>query len=130
MIARSSRAGRFEGASPTSGTAGHISGAASVPWNLLYDEASGSLLPIEERRAIMRAAGVQEGDTVVAYCHIGQFATFVLLNARTLGHTVMLYDGSRSTTLRASSSRARLERDLTVPIGSASIAAISSIFKP
>ena len=39
-------------------------------------------------------AGVKPGDTVVAYCHIGQQATAVLLAARTLGFKVLLYDGS------------------------------------
>jgi thiosulfate/3-mercaptopyruvate sulfurtransferase len=34
------------------------------------------------------------GDTVIAYCHIGQQATAVLFAARTLGHPVLLYDGS------------------------------------
>jgi thiosulfate/3-mercaptopyruvate sulfurtransferase len=30
----------------------------------------------------------------VAYCHIGQQATVVLFAARSLGHPVLLYDGS------------------------------------
>jgi thiosulfate/3-mercaptopyruvate sulfurtransferase len=37
---------------------------------------------------------VKRGDTVVAYCHIGQQATAVLLAARTIGFKVLLYDGS------------------------------------
>jgi len=84
----------FEGTSPSTGPAGHIPGASSVPWDELYDQENSSLLPVAERRAILRAAGIQEGDTVVAYCHIGQFATYVLLNARSLGHPVILYDGA------------------------------------
>jgi thiosulfate/3-mercaptopyruvate sulfurtransferase len=40
------------------------------------------------------AAGVQPGDTVAAYCHVGGQATMVLLAARLLGHPVRLYDGS------------------------------------
>ena len=39
-------------------------------------------------------AGVGPKDTVVAYCHIGQQATAVLFAARTLGHPVLLFDGS------------------------------------
>ena len=31
---------------------------------------------------------------MVTYCHIGQQATATLFAARTLGFTVMLYDGS------------------------------------
>ena len=37
---------------------------------------------------------MQPGDTVLGYCHIGQQMTAVLFAARTLGHDVLLYDGS------------------------------------
>jgi thiosulfate/3-mercaptopyruvate sulfurtransferase len=37
---------------------------------------------------------VKPGDTVIAYCHIGQQATAAIFAARTLGHPVLLYDGS------------------------------------
>jgi thiosulfate/3-mercaptopyruvate sulfurtransferase len=37
---------------------------------------------------------VKPGDTVVGYCHIGQQATGMLFAARSLGHKVLLYDGS------------------------------------
>jgi thiosulfate/3-mercaptopyruvate sulfurtransferase len=37
---------------------------------------------------------VKPGDTVIGYCHIGQQATAMLFAARTLGHKVLLYDGS------------------------------------
>ncbi|MEO5800192.1 MAG: rhodanese-like domain-containing protein, partial [Gemmatimonadales bacterium] len=40
------------------------------------------------------AAGIAPGDTVVAYCHIGQQGTMVLWAARIAGHPVKLYDGS------------------------------------
>ena len=53
-----------------------------------------SLRGLDELRGVFRDAGVRESDTVVAYCHIGQFATVVLLAARQLGHDVLLYDGS------------------------------------
>ena len=33
-------------------------------------------------------------DTVIGYCHIGQQATAMLFAARSLGHRVLLYDGS------------------------------------
>ena len=48
------------------------------------------------RRAggVFEKAGVKPGDTVIGYCHIGQQATAMLFAARTLGHTVLLYDGS------------------------------------
>jgi len=72
---------------------GHIPGAQSLPFEDLYDS-TGALRPAAELDARFRAAGVQPGDTVVAYCHIGQRATAVLLAAETLGYPVRLYDGS------------------------------------
>jgi thiosulfate/3-mercaptopyruvate sulfurtransferase len=72
---------------------GHIPGAKSIPFNSLNDE-SGKLKPAADLRAIFTKAGVQPGDTVVAYCHVGQQATAVLFAARTLGHAVKLFDGS------------------------------------
>ena len=38
--------------------------------------------------------GIKPGDTVVAYCHVGQQGTAVVFAARLLGHPVRLYDGS------------------------------------
>jgi hypothetical protein len=48
----------------------------------------------EEIEAMFNAAGVKPGDTIIGYCHIGQQATAMLFAARTLGHNVLLYDGS------------------------------------
>jgi thiosulfate/3-mercaptopyruvate sulfurtransferase len=73
--------------------AGHLPGAVNVPFNTLVDDGV-RMLPVDSLRAIFRAAGVQPGDTVAAYCHIGQQATTVVLAARLLGHPVRLYDGS------------------------------------
>lgn len=83
----------FDGVREDRGKAGHIPGAGSLPWPELIDE---SLMLKDEQslRAVFDAAGVQSGDTVVAYCHIGQYATMVLFAARTLGHDVRLYDGA------------------------------------
>lgn len=72
---------------------GHVPGAANLPQRQLFDEAM-RLRPERELRALFDAAGYQPGDTVVAYCHIGQFATAVVFAARTLGYDVRLYDGS------------------------------------
>ena len=72
---------------------GHIAGAITLPFTTLTTEA-GLLKPVDELKAIFAAAGVKPGDTVVAYCHIGQQATAVLFAARLLGHPVILYDGS------------------------------------
>jgi thiosulfate/3-mercaptopyruvate sulfurtransferase len=72
---------------------GHIPGAKSLPFEELFDS-SEHLLSADALRARFARAGVQPGDTVVAYCHIGQRATAVLFAARTLGYPVRLYDGS------------------------------------
>ena len=37
---------------------------------------------------------MKPNDTVIGYCHIGQQTTAMLFAARTLGHPVLLYDGS------------------------------------
>jgi thiosulfate/3-mercaptopyruvate sulfurtransferase len=73
--------------------AGHIPGAKSIPFTEVND-AEGKLKPAEQLLAVFKNAGVQPGDTVVAYCHIGQQATALLFAAQSLGHPVLLYDGS------------------------------------
>jgi thiosulfate/3-mercaptopyruvate sulfurtransferase len=72
---------------------GHIAGARNLPHTLVLSDPA-DLVPADSLRALFTKAGVQPGDTVVAYCHIGQYGTAVLLAARTLGHPIKLYDGS------------------------------------
>ncbi len=72
---------------------GHIPGAQSLPFEELYD-AQAHLQSADAIRASFARAGVHPGDTVVAYCHIGQRATAVLFAAKALGYPVRLYDGS------------------------------------
>jgi len=85
---------RAGGRPPQEQRAGHIAGAKSVYFGSLYDEKTNSLKSPTELRSIFSAAGVQPGDTVVTYCHIGQQATATIFAARSLGHPVLLYDGS------------------------------------
>lgn len=73
--------------------AGHVAGAKSVPFTEITDE-SLKLRSTEQLAALFTKAGVQPGDTVIGYCHIGQQATGMLFAARSLGHPVLLYDGS------------------------------------
>ena len=77
----------------TGGRKGHIAGARSIPFTEIADD-SLRIRPMAHLRAVFDRAGVAPGDTVVAYCHIGQQATAVLFAARALGHPVRLYDGS------------------------------------
>jgi thiosulfate/3-mercaptopyruvate sulfurtransferase len=72
---------------------GHITGARNIPFSEITDAAF-KLRPAAELSAVFAKAGVQPGDTVVTYCHIGQQASAVLFAARTLGFPVRLYDGS------------------------------------
>ena len=75
---------------------GHIPGALSAPYDQFATGADGetTLKPAADIEAIFSAAGVKPGDTIIGYCHIGQQATAMLFAARTLGHNVLLYDGS------------------------------------
>jgi thiosulfate/3-mercaptopyruvate sulfurtransferase len=72
---------------------GHVAGAKSIPYTEITDEKL-KLKSRAELQAIFAKAGVKPGDTVVGYCHIGQQATGMLFAARSLGHKVLLYDGS------------------------------------
>jgi len=72
---------------------GHIAGAVSLPFATLTTE-DGRMKPVAELRTLFSSAGIKPGDTVVAYCHIGQQATAVIFAARLLGQKVLLYDGS------------------------------------
>jgi thiosulfate/3-mercaptopyruvate sulfurtransferase len=72
---------------------GHIAGAKSLPFTEVTDDRLFLRKPAE-LKALFARAGVADGDTVVAYCHIGQQGTAVLFAARAIGHPVLLYDGS------------------------------------
>ena len=81
------------GAHGQSHKTGHIAGAGNFPYVELADE-NLMLRSADEWRALLTKAGVKPGDTVLGYCHIGQQTTAALFAARTLGHKVLLYDGS------------------------------------
>ncbi len=82
----------YKGIEPTFGKSGHIPGAASIP----FTQITNNELLIDRARVetLFRDAGIKPGDTVVAYCHIGQQATAVVFAARLLGYPVVLYDGA------------------------------------
>jgi thiosulfate/3-mercaptopyruvate sulfurtransferase len=73
--------------------AGHIPGAHNVPFSELTT-ADLKVKSSEELAKVFQAAGVNAGDTVITYCHIGQQATATLFGALLAGHQVLLYDGS------------------------------------
>jgi thiosulfate/3-mercaptopyruvate sulfurtransferase len=73
--------------------AGHLPGAKSVPFTEVTDDQLKLKTPAQLQELFAKA-GVQPADTVVGYCWIGQQATAMLFAARSLGHPVLLYDGS------------------------------------
>lgn len=83
----------YDGTREDRGLRGHIEGAGNVPFPSMFDD-DGKLLAGPDLRALLAKAGVEDGDTVVAYCHIGQYATAAIFAARVLGHPVKLYDGA------------------------------------
>lgn len=83
----------FDGADAGNPRKGHIAGARSIPFTEVTNDKL-QLKSAQQLSALFAKAGVGPGDTVVAYCHIGQQATAVLFAARTLGHPVLLYDGA------------------------------------
>ena len=83
----------YQGIQPTmNNLSGHIPGAINIPFTEITD----TELRIDRARieGLFRKAGVKPGDTVVAYCHVGQQATAVIFAARLLGHPVVMYDGA------------------------------------
>jgi thiosulfate/3-mercaptopyruvate sulfurtransferase len=72
---------------------GHIHGALSIPFTSITDDRL-LVKSDAELASIFAKAGVKPNDTVIGYCHIGQQTTAMLFAARTLGHPVLLYDGS------------------------------------
>lgn len=76
--------------------AGHIPGAASVPWKKAVAE-DGTYLPVEDlRRLYLEEAGIGASSDVVAYCRIGERSSHTWFALRhLLGiERVRNYDGS------------------------------------
>ena len=95
------RAGdRFEGraAEPRPGIrSGHIPGALNLPYNNLFDAATGTMKPLDELRTAFSGAGVDTNRPIVTSCGSGVSAAVLTLALYRLGieHTA-LYDGSWS----------------------------------
>ena len=78
--------------------AGHIPGAASVPWASAVEE-DGSFKSADELRALYTEKGVLDGDApVIAYCRIGERSahTWFVLHELLGQDEVRNYDGSWS----------------------------------
>jgi thiosulfate/3-mercaptopyruvate sulfurtransferase len=96
QIADARPAGRFEGTDtePRAGVrGGHMPGARNLPASVLGRD--GKLLPKDELRRLMAAAGIDLSRPVVTSCGSGVTAAVITLALETLGHNDnKLYDGS------------------------------------
>lgn len=72
---------------------GHIPGARNLPFTRVFND-NLTFKTRPELLALFRQAGVEPGDHVMVYCHIGQQATAVVFAARLAGIHAQLYDGS------------------------------------
>jgi thiosulfate/3-mercaptopyruvate sulfurtransferase len=93
------RAGeRFEGrgVEPRPGLrSGHIPGARSLPYNNLFDAATGAMKPLDELRKAFAGAGVDLARPIVTSCGSGVSAAVLTLALYRLGiQDSALYDGS------------------------------------
>lgn len=79
--------------------AGHIPGAASVPWSSAVNEEDGTFKSADELRTLYTDKGVLDGDSpVIAYCRIGERSahTWFVLHELLGQEDVRNYDGSWS----------------------------------
>jgi len=75
--------------------AGHIPGAASVPWAQAVQE-DGTFKPADELRELYKSKGVVDGSPIIAYCRIGERSahTWFVLHELLGEDDVKNYDGS------------------------------------
>jgi thiosulfate/3-mercaptopyruvate sulfurtransferase len=75
--------------------AGHIPGAANVPWAQAVNE-DGTFKPADELRSLYEGKGVLNGNDIVAYCRIGERSahTWFVLHELLGKDKVKNYDGS------------------------------------
>jgi thiosulfate/3-mercaptopyruvate sulfurtransferase len=76
---------------------GHIPGSRNLPYNHLFDAATGAMKPLAELRAAFAAAGVNFHAPIVTSCGSGVSAAVLTLALYRLGvENPALYDGSWS----------------------------------
>jgi thiosulfate/3-mercaptopyruvate sulfurtransferase len=93
-------ADRFEGRVPEPRVgirSGHIPGALNLPYNNLFDAATGTMKPLEELRKAFTSAGVDTAKPIVTSCGSGVSAGVLTLALYRIGvEDTALYDGSWS----------------------------------
>jgi thiosulfate/3-mercaptopyruvate sulfurtransferase len=75
--------------------AGHIPGAASIPWSQAVKE-DGTFKSVEELQELYGSKGVLDGEEIIAYCRIGERSahTWFVLHELLGKEKVKNYDGS------------------------------------
>jgi thiosulfate/3-mercaptopyruvate sulfurtransferase len=93
-------ADRFEGRVPEPRVgirSGHIPGALNLPYNNLFDAATGTMKPLDELRKAFSSAGVDTAKPIVTSCGSGVSAGVLTLALYRIGvEDTALYDGSWS----------------------------------
>jgi thiosulfate/3-mercaptopyruvate sulfurtransferase len=91
---------RFEGRAPEPRPGlrpGHIPGSRNLPYNQLFDAATGTMKPLSELRAAFSSAGITLDAPIVTSCGSGVSAAVLTLALYRLGvRGSALYDGSWS----------------------------------
>lgn len=91
-------AGRFRGVDPEPRPGlrgGHIPGSCSLPYNLLIDPKTQTILPADALRARFLEAGIDLARPVITSCGSGVTACVLAFGLHLLGHDrVAVYDGS------------------------------------
>ena len=84
----------YSGQQDRDGRPGHIPGAVNIVWRDLVGSQQDILVSPERIRQLMSDAGIQPGETVVAYCRLGMRAAVGYLALQQAGYDVRLYDRS------------------------------------
>lgn len=83
----------YEGSGGGMPRAGHIPGAANIPFNTVVDSIN-KFKEVHALKEMFSRENVKSDRKVVTYCHIGQQASLLYFVARYLGYQACLYDGS------------------------------------
>jgi thiosulfate/3-mercaptopyruvate sulfurtransferase len=73
---------------------GHIPGAFNLSYLEVIDQDNNKFKSADGLKDLFRTAGLQPGNLMVSYCHIGQRATVLYFAAKMLGYDAKMYDGS------------------------------------
>lgn len=72
---------------------GHIASAKNITWLTIVDE-NQKLKSTEVLQGYFIGQGINDGDKVITYCHVGLRATVLYTISIILGHETKMYDGS------------------------------------